>query len=205
MSSVIVQGDARQLKVSDLGGPFGVIVADPPWLYRVDKGQGAAIDQYNLLSVDEIAALPVGEISARDAVLFLWGTWPLVPEAIRVLHGWGFEYVTGFPWVKLASENGGLSYGIGYWVRGCSEYILIGRKGNVSPPRLEGFLGLLSPNLQHSRKPASVHEIAEGLPGPYLELFARRARDGWTCFGNEVEEEPPMFSMMEPVQLEMEV
>ena len=85
-------------------------------------------------------------------------------------------------------------------MRGCSEYVLVGRRGKVSPPRLKGFLGLLSPNLRHSRKPDSVHEIAEALPGPYLELFGRRPRKGWTVFGNEVKEETdglPMFDSAE--------
>jgi N6-adenosine-specific RNA methylase IME4 len=91
------------------------------------------------------------------------------------------------------TKGRGINYGVGYWVRGCSEFVFIARRGHVSPPSQEGFLGLMSPNLQHSRKPDSVHVLAESLPGPYLELFARRPRDGWDTFGNEVERELPLF------------
>ena len=76
-------------------------------------------------------------------------------------------------------------YGVGFWARGCSELVLIGRKGNVKSPS-DGFIGLLSPNLYHSRKPEDIYAYAESLPGPYLELFARRIRSGWDTWGNEV-------------------
>jgi len=73
---------------------------------------------------------------------------------------------------------------VGYWVAGCSEYVLIGRRGKVSPPNTDNYLGLIGPAFEHSRKPDDVHDIAENLPGPYLELFAHRTRAGWTVFGN---------------------
>lgn len=188
----IVIGDARNLPIllPKFGKKFGVIIADPPWPYQQfsDRKQGAASAAYNLLQIEDLAGMPVGDLAAKDCILFLWGTWPKLPEALQLMVAWGFQYVTGFPWVKT-TENGALSYGVGFWVRGCSEYVLIGRRGNVSPPRLEGFLGLMSPTLRHSHKPDSVHQIAETLPGPYLELFARRSREGWTVFGNEVESE----------------
>lgn len=185
MSKVII-GDARHMDLSQFER-YGVIVADPPWPYRVTKGEGIAEDQYSVMTDQELKAMPVPLLAADDCILFLWGTWPKTPEVLDLLVVWGFEFVTGFPWVKL-TNGGGISYGVGYWVRGCSEYVFIGRRGNVSPPRLEGFLGLMSPNLRHSHKPDSIHEIAEALPGPYLELFARRPRQGWTVFGNEIED-----------------
>ena len=192
---MIINGDARTIDPADFKR-YGVIVADPPWLYRVAKGQGTAEDQYDLMREEDIYSMPVGELALDDSVLFLWGTWPKLPEAIKVAESWGFEYVTGLPWIKLNRNDGGAFYGIGYWVRGCSEYVLICRKGHVSPPRLDGFLGLMSPNFEHSRKPNSIHEIAEALPGPYLELFARRDRAGWDCFGNEVQPMPPMLEAL---------
>jgi len=131
-------------------------------------------------------ALPVGELAAKDAVLFLWGTWPKLPQVVETMRVWGFEHVTGFPWVKTTRDGKPL-YGIGSWVAGCSEYVLIGRCGNVSPPDVDKYLGLVGPSLGHSRKPDDVYAIAEALPGPYLELFARRTRPGWTVFGNEIE------------------
>ncbi len=111
------------------------------------------------------------------------------------MDAWGFQYKTGFPWIKILDEPrmslfGDMiikpQYGVGFWVRGASEYVAIGTRGKVSPPN-SGFVGLLSENFQHSRKPENIYEIAESLPGPYLELFARRRRDGWDAFGNEIE------------------
>ena len=85
------------------------------------------------------------------------------------------------------SESFTLQGAIGFWVLGVSEYVLIGVRGNAKPPDpSERYLGIIAPNFKHSKKPESVHVIAETLPGPHLELFAREARIGWTCFGNEV-------------------
>lgn len=188
-------GDARNMDLSAFPHKYGVIVADPPWPYQQwsERKHGAAAAIYDTLDMPALLDMPVPSLAGPDCALLLWGTWPKLLEALQVMAAWGFEYVTGFPWVKLASENGGPSYGVGFWVRGCSEFVLIGRKGHVSPPRMEGFLGLLSPSLHHSHKPDSVHEIAEALPGPYLELFARRSRKNWTTFGNELEESDVWF------------
>ena len=173
---------------------YGVIIADPPWTYERSKVQGAAGKEYNTMTLEDICALPIGELAADNSVLFLWATWPLLREAMQVVESWGFTYITGIPWVKivgLPSVNLGgeleikPQYGVGYWVRGCSEPILICRRGKVSPPEGD-FVGLLSENMRHSRKPDNLHHIAEKLPGPYLEMFARRKRPGWDVFGNEV-------------------
>lgn len=194
---MIILGDVKKLKYSDFNTKFGVIVADPPWEYDFSKDSRDAIDyHYKTLTIDELCLIPIPLCSAENSVLLLWGTWPKLPLALQTMTAWGFEYITGFPWIKL-DRNGVPNYGMGYWVRGCSEFIFIGRKGDVSPPRLEGFLGLMSPNFHHSRKPDSLHEYAETLPGPYLELFARRDRPNWYCFGNQFEEiENPQMSLM---------
>jgi N6-adenosine-specific RNA methylase IME4 len=174
---------------------YGVIIADPAWSYdRPGVTAGGVGHEYQTMTVDEIAALPVPALAAKDCILLLWGTWPRLPDAVAVLRGWGFSHVSGFPWVKIAGEPsvdlwGQLDikprWGIGYWVRGCSEFVLIGRRGNVSPPAGD-VVGLLSENFGHSRKPDSLHEYAELLPGPYLEMFARRPRAGWDVWGNQV-------------------
>ena len=173
---------------------YGLILADPPWSYSNSGTRGAAKKQYDTMSIDDICSMPIEQLSADNSVLLLWGTWPLLPEALRVISAWGFEYVTGLPWIKITSCQNNLfgdvqlkvPYGVGFWARGCSEPIFIARKGNVSPPN-SGYVGLLSPNYYHSRKPDSIYEIAESLDGPYLELFARRSRPGWNVFGNEVD------------------
>lgn len=173
---------------------YGVIVADPPWAYRNRGVEGAAEREYATMATSDIKALPVADMALRDSVLFLWATWPNLPEAMRVVEAWGFDFVTGFPWIKIQGFPsvdlwGELDikpqYGVGFWVRGCSEPLLIARRGNVSPPD-GGFVGLLSENLRHSRKPENIYHIAERLPGPYLEMFARRPRAGWDAWGNEV-------------------
>ena len=146
------------------------------------------------MTIEDICAMPVSALAAPDAVLLLWATWPQLQEALRVVDAWGFEYVTGLPWVKIKglpqfSLDGSLDikpqYGVGYWVRGCSEPLLIAKRGKASPPG-NGWVGLLSENIRHSRKPDDVYSYAESLPGPYVELFARRRRQGWDAWGNEV-------------------
>ena len=110
---------------------------------------------------------------------------------------WGFEYVTGFPWVKLAGDPQRTlwgaweytpRYGTGFWVRGCTEPILVCKRGNVTPGDAGNFCGIVSENFHHSRKPENLFEYAEAYPGPYLELFARRTapagcRSGATLTG----------------------
>lgn len=188
---------------------YGVVVADPPWRYANAAVRGSAEDQYrkdvktqrSTMSLIEICDLPVAQLVAADSVLFLWTTWPFLYESFAVMKAWGFEYVTGFPWLKIETMPrmdlfGELSirpaYGVGWWIRGCSEPILICRRGDARPPR-GSLVGLLSEQLQHSRKPENIYHIAETLPGPYLELFARRPRQGWSVWGNEVEGSIDLF------------
>ena len=173
---------------------YGVILADPPWDYR-NGGNGRARAHYPLMTIDELCAVPVASMAADDAIMLMWSTWPQVTGAVRVIDAWGFEYVTGFPWVKLyeppvtdlfGNHKIRPTWGTGAWVRGCSEPIFICKRGKVKPPEQQ-FMGLISKRMQHSRKPDSIHEYAESFPGPYLELFARRPRSGWSVWGNEVE------------------
>lgn len=173
---------------------YSVILADPPWSYNDEGRRYSASRQYPTMTNDDIAALPIADLAAPDCVLLLWGTWPKLAEAcLPTMAAWEFDYITAFPWVKITSISRDLwgalqiavPYGVGFWARGTSEPLLIGRRGNPKPPP-NGFIGLLSPNLSHSRKPESVYEYAEALPGPYLELFARRKRAGWDSWGNTV-------------------
>jgi N6-adenosine-specific RNA methylase IME4 len=177
---LFIEGDVRETLVGR--GPYGVVVADPPWSYDLALGEGTAEAEYELLCDKDLVDLPVPV--ADNATLLLWTTWPKLELGMEVVKAWGFDYVTGFPWVKMNGKIN-INYGVGYWVRGCSEPVLIGKRGDVSPPKQQGFLGLMSPNLHHSRKPASLHEIGESLPGPRCELFARRDTEGWDCYGNQ--------------------
>ena len=173
---------------------FALIISDPPWNYSNRPCNGAAINHYSTMSTRDICALKVQDVVADDSVLLLWATWPKLVDAFEVIKAWGFEYVTGLPWIKISLCEKDLwnewhikpHYGIGFWVRGVSEPLLICRRGNVKASD-QNFIGLLSPNIQHSQKPENVYEYAETFPGPYLEMFARRKRPGWSVFGNEVD------------------
>lgn len=173
---------------------YGVIIADPPWHYNNNGVRGAAEDHYPVMSIADICTLPVRDLAKPDAVLLLWATWPQLKAAQQVIDAWGFEYVTGMPWVKIDGLPqidlfGDLIakpvWGIGFWIRGATEAILIAKRGNAQPPKTD-WVGLLCERMQHSRKPNSLYEYAESMPGPYLEMFARRARPGWDVWGNEV-------------------
>lgn len=177
---------------------YGTILADPPWSFSNSMpGHGDPRGHYPCMSTEEIASLPVRQLAADDAVLLLWSTWAHLPEALFVLGAWGFTYKSGMPWVKLAGEpqtdlfdgpRFRLAYGSGYWVRGCTEPLLIASRGRVAPPVQDAWLGILAERLEHSRKPDSVYVYAESstFPGPRVELFARRRREGWDAWGNQV-------------------
>lgn len=186
---------------------FGVVLADPPWAYaqtsRHEKLRGYSDVQYAPLTTADLLALPVKDYVADSAVLLLWATWPFVPDALRLVEAWGFEYVTGLPWVKVtARDDTKPVYGVGYWMRGATEVILIGKRkggksartpfiGLVEEGWTDPLTGLVTESFAHSRKPDSVYDLAEAFgaqvgPGlPRLELFARRAREGWWSLGNE--------------------
>ncbi len=173
------------------GEPFQTLLVDPPWAYqaatRSKKLTGYANYEYETLDTPSLAALPVADVCAKNAVLVLWATWPFLPDALRLLEAWGFEYKTALPWVKVDSVTPTSfkpMYGVGYWFRGCTEPILIGLrgKGSFRTP----WVGLLSESARHSRKPESVYELAESFGSPRLELFAREHRPGWLTLGNEL-------------------
>lgn len=174
---------------------YRVILADPPWKYGNKGCRGNADDQYSTMTTDEICSLDVASVADKDCVLLLWTTWPfLIKDAPMVISAWGFEYVTGLPWIKVQKSEKDLwgewqhktQLGVGFWVRGVTEPLLICRRGRPKLPD-KCFVGLLSPNIYHSRKPDSIYSYAESLEGPYLEMFCRRPRAGWDVFGNEVD------------------
>jgi N6-adenosine-specific RNA methylase IME4 len=186
---------------------YKTILCDPPWDYR-NGGNGRARAHYKLMTIDELCAMNVEEHADKDAVLLMWATWPQVEGAVRVGKAWGFEYVTGFPWLKtydppfcdlLGETIVKPTYGTGCWVRGCSEPIFIFRRGKAKPP-LGSWMGLISERMEHSRKPDTIYAYAESFPGPYLEMFCRRPRAGWHVFGNEVESDVALVTPNGPDQ-----
>lgn len=176
--------------------PYRVILADPPWQYdqRSVRLNGTTDRHYATMPTEAIAALPVADIAADDAILLLWTTWPFLLDAQRVIDGWGFRYVTGVPWVKadeIGTDFEGTvrfkpNKGVGYWFRGCTEPLLMAKRG--TPKRLRMPLdGILSDRNIHSRKPTCVHELAETFGAPCLEVFARERRPGWALLGNALD------------------
>ena len=168
---------------------YQVIYADPPWRYRnVNTGgsmNSGSAAKYATLSIDEICSLKVKEICDTKCVLFLWATVPLLPDALKVLDAWGFEYKTMLTWRKV------LSHGMGFWFRGQTEHLLLGIKGDVKAfhSQKPNFIQSSVLHLQHSEKPAKfrglVSEVTRGL-SPKIELFARQRIEGWDCWGLEI-------------------
>lgn len=111
-------------------GTYNIIYADPPWRYEQRKVQGAAENHYPTMSIDELCALPVPELAAKDCALFLWATFPQLPEALRLIHAWGFRYKTvAFVWLKRNRKSPSWFYGMGYWTRSNAEICLLATRG----------------------------------------------------------------------------
>ena len=185
---------------------YQIIYADPAWNYnsRMALGKGAAKssaeDYYNVMSIEDIMALPIKEISAKDCILFIWVTMPKLNEVFKVINAWGFEYKTcGFVWVKrnkvFSDERNKNRNGIddfmgqGRWVRQNAELCLIATKGK--PKRISAKVRqiIYQPIQEHSKKPNEVRERIVELIGdlPRIELFSRQETEGWDVWGNEVE------------------
>ena len=170
-----------------------IIYADPPWAYRTysKKGQGrSAESHYPTMCIEDIKALPVGELAAKDCALFLWITFPCLCEALEVLTAWGFSYKTvAFVWVKQNRKNDDLFTGMGYWTRANAEICILATKGH--PKRVDAGVRqvILSHIEEHSKKPDEARERIVRLMGdlPRVELFARQSPEGWDVWGNEVE------------------
>jgi N6-adenosine-specific RNA methylase IME4 len=139
------------------------------------------------MSQADIEALPVADLAADDCALFMWAVMPQLPEALAVIKAWGFEYKTcAFVWVKQTKDEERFATGMGYWTRANAEVCLLATRG--TPQRLNADVHqvVASPRMEHSRKPDEVAARIERLvPGPYLEMFARRPREGWDVWGNQ--------------------
>ena len=140
------------------------------------------------MPLEEIQRLPVAALAADDCALLLWAVMPQLPDALDVIKAWGFEFqTTGFTWVKQNPSGNGLFTGMGNWPRANAELCLLATRG--SPMRINADVSqvVITPIGEHSAKPEEVRQRIERLlNGPYLELFGRRAVDGWTVWGNEL-------------------
>lgn len=173
------------------GKKFGVIYADPPWEFRVYSGKGkqrSADRHYPTQSLDFIKQLPIAELAAENCALLMWAVMPELPGALDVIRAWGFEYKTvGFTWVKQNRSGHGLFTGMGYWTRANAELCMLATRGSPKRQAMDVPQVVMSPVSEHSKKPDEVQvRIERLLPGPYLELFARRTTPGWTVWGNDI-------------------
>jgi len=174
---------------------YKIIYADPPWRYNVfsNTGKGrTAASHYDVMRLVDIMDLPINEIADKDCVLFLWTTYPLLPEALKVIKEWGFDYKTvAFTWVKKNKQADTWFWGMGSWTRANPEVCLLATKG--FPQRISASVhSILDSKIrEHSQKPDETRNKIIELMGdlPRIELFARNKFDGWDCWGNEVPKE----------------
>lgn len=167
---------------------YDVIYADPPWSYKDKSCSGNAEAQYKTMSLDDICKLPVKDIAEKDCVLFLWTTYPMLKEALKVIEAWGFKYKSiGFQWIKQNKSGKGYFFGLCRWTRGNSEACIIATKGKIHRENAGVSQLIFSPLQEHSRKPAIVRNKIVELVGdrPRIELFSRETSPGWDVWGNE--------------------
>ena len=168
---------------------YNIIYCDPPWRYANKGGQGVAENHYPTMSIDEICALPVSELAAKDSALFLWTTFPMLPEALCAISAWGFQFKTvAFVWLKQNRIAKTWFFGMGFWTRGNAEICLLATKGKPKRQDRSIHQFIISPIERHSKKPDEARDKIVQLMGdlPRVELFARNYTEGWDVWGNEV-------------------
>jgi N6-adenosine-specific RNA methylase IME4 len=172
---------------------FKALYADPPWRFKAwsHRGEGrSAVQHYDCMSLQDICDLPVRELAADDAVLFLWVVQPMLPAALRVIEAWGFTYKTvAFCWVKMRADGLAPRFGLGYHTRSGMEQCWLATRGKGYKRQVRDVEQVLHASVQeHSRKPAEIAERIERLVGdvPKVELFARPPpRKRWVTWGLE--------------------
>lgn len=186
---------------------FGCVMADPPWRFQNRTGKVAPehkrLARYPTMELDEICALPVADHLEDRAHCYLWVPNALLPEGLKVLEAWGFQYKSNIIWEKVRKDGGPDGRGVGFYFRNVTEILLFGVRGKdvrtLPPGRSQvNYMEAEEPDgdvlktrkREHSRKPDEQYKIIEGCSwGPYLELFGRGKRDGWTVWGNQADDD----------------
>jgi N6-adenosine-specific RNA methylase IME4 len=180
---------------------FATILADPPWQFQNRTGKMAPehkrLNRYGTMPLDDIKALPVHNIAADTAHLYLWVPNALLPEGIEVMRAWGFHYKSNIVWHKVRKDGGPDGRGVGFYFRNTTELLLFGVRGKdartLAPGRRQVNI-MRTMKREHSRKPDETYGIIEACsPGPFLELFARGSRAGWSTWGNQADEYFPTW------------
>lgn len=189
-------GVMRELAGSTPDG-FGTILADPPWRFSNRTGKMAPEHQrlrrYPTMTFEQIQLLPVASIARPESHLYLWVPNALLEEGLDVMKCWGFVYKTNIVWFKVRKDGGPDGRGVGFYFRNVTELCLFGTRGSLrtqAPGRRQVNM-IASQKREHSRKPEELYDIIQACsPPPFVELFARHPRDGWSSWGNEIVPSP---------------
>lgn len=181
-------------------GGYQMIVSDPPWTFETYSEKGALKSpsaKYKCMSLEDIKAMPVEALAAKDAILWLWVYAPMLPESLEVMAAWGFDYTSTGVWNKKGKSKklkcGCLTtakyqWGQGYVLRSTHEPFIIGKRGNPKTSRgiPSAFDGL---RREHSRKPEEGYKLQEKMinNARRFDMFSRQERTGWDCFGDEAD------------------
>ncbi|MFO1104873.1 MAG: MT-A70 family methyltransferase [Amaricoccus sp.] len=187
------QGAAQELAEFLDRRRFGTVLADPPWRFVNRTGKVAPehrrLSRYPTLDTDAICALPVAAHLEDVAHCYLWVPNALLPDGLRVLDAWGFDYKSNLIWHKVRKDGGSDGRGVGFYFRNVTEIILFGTRGKNArtlPPGRRQVNMIASRKREHSRKPDEQYDLIESCSrGPYLELFGRGVRERWTVWGNQ--------------------
>jgi len=175
---------------------FHTVLADPPWRFQNKTGKMAPehkrLNRYCTMKLNEIMELPVQDVTADTAHLYLWVPNALLKEGLQVLDSWGFQYKTNIVWHKVRKDGEPDGRGVGFYFRNTTELVLFGVKGKnartLAPGRKQVNI-IRTMKREHSRKPDELYGIIEDCSSPpYIELFARGPREGWVSWGNQAED-----------------
>ena len=178
------------------GRRFATIMADPPWRFQNSTGKVAPehrrLNRYGTMTLDDIKALPLRQVAAETCHLYLWVPNALLPEGLAVMAAWGFRYKANVVWHKIRKDGGSDGRGVGFYFRNVTELLLfgvIGKNARTLRPGRTQVNMVQTRKREHSRKPDEQYELIESCsPGPYLEMFGRGVRNGWTTWGNQAED-----------------
>lgn len=181
---------------------FATVLADPPWQFQNRTGKVAPehkrLNRYGTMTLADICALPVASICEDTAHLYLWVPNALLPEGLEVMSSWGFQYKANLIWHKIRKDGGPDGRGVGFYFRNTTEIILFGVRGKNARTLDAGRRQvniIKTMKREHSRKPDEQYPLIEACsPGPFLELFARGPRKGWSTWGNQADDYKPTWS-----------
>jgi len=183
--------------LSTCGGVvFPTVLADPPWQFQNRTGKVAPehrrLSRYPTMVLEDIKRLPVAEVVADTAHLYLWVPNALLPEGLEVMVAWGFKYKSNIVWHKIRKDGGSDGRGVGFYFRNVTEILLFGTRGKNArtlPPGRSQVNMIQSRKREHSRKPDEQYRLIESCsPGPYLELFSRGIRENWMVWGDQADD-----------------